>query len=170
MFFRLSLRIFVIGLLVLSSLWVVATFLPILYSMLFPPRDIQEIVRALKAQGNAPQEAATIVEETIASVGPLQRTLQVGYHTGASVTLRHNDSHTSRTTQVAYVAWFQKIPKPILLLITRSETDGVFQSYRLDEGAPMSLVRGYAFPLVTFAFSLFLFRRRKSPMLRDTVS
>jgi hypothetical protein len=170
MFFRLSLRVFIIGLLMLSSLWVAATFLPIVYSMLFPPQDIQEIVRALKTQGNAPPVAATMVAQTIASVGPLQRTLQIGYYSGVSATLHVHDSHTSGTKQVAYIAWFQKLPKPMLLLITRSETDGVLQGYRLDEGAPMSFVPGYSFPLVMFAFSLFLFRRRKSPMLTDTAS
>ena len=84
--------------------------------------------------------------------------------------LQHNNSHSTRKTQVAYVAWFQKLPKPILLLITQSETDGVFQGHRLVEGEPMSLVGGYAFPLVIFAFSLPLFRLRKSRILTETAS
>jgi hypothetical protein len=71
---------------------------------------------------------------------------------------------------VSYVAWFQKIPKPMLLLITRSEKDGVIQSYQFDQGEPMSLVGAYAFPLLTFGFSLYLVRRRKSPTLTDKPS
>ncbi len=170
MFFRLSVRMFVIGLLVLSSLWVAATFLPILYSVVSPPRDIRDIVLALETRASAPPDARATVEQTIASAGPLRRALQVGYYSGYAATLRHNNSHASRTIQVAYVAWFQNIPKPILLLITRSETDGVFQGYQLEEGAPMSLVGGYAFPLMTFALALVLFRRRRSRMLVDTDS
>jgi hypothetical protein len=69
-----------IGLLVLSSLWVVITFLPLLYSILFPPRDIQEIVRALEERGTVSPQIATAVQETIASTGPLRRAVQVGYY------------------------------------------------------------------------------------------
>lgn len=168
MLFRLSLRVFIIGLLVLSSLWVAATLLPVLYSVLFPPRDIQVIVRALEGKGSPPPgPGTTVVTETMAEAGPLRRALQVGYHTEVSATFRLNNSHTSETTQVSYVAWFQKIPKPILLLVERTEMDGVLQGYRINQGAPMSLVGSLAFPLVVFAFSLVLFLKRNSAMFRD---
>jgi hypothetical protein len=111
MFFRPSLRIFLIGPLVLSSLWVVLTFLPILYSIMFPRRNIQEIVRALESRGDAPPDARAAVEESISSDGLLRRTVQVGYYSGASAILQHNNPHSTRKTQVAYVAWFQKRPK-----------------------------------------------------------
>jgi hypothetical protein len=167
--FRLSLRVFIIGLLVLSSLWVGATFVPVLYSMVFPPRDIHDIVRALEQRGNAPPGmATTVAEQIIAQAGPMQKALQVGYHSEVSARLQLNNSHTTRTTQVSYVAWFQKIPKPILLLIERSETDGVLQGYQINEGAPMSLIGSFAFPLAVFAFALFLFLRRNSPMFRGS--
>jgi hypothetical protein len=106
--------------------------------------------------------------EIIAEAGPLRRALQVGYHSEVSATFQLNNSHASRTTQVAYIAWFQKSPKPILLLVERTETDGVLQGYRINQGAPMSLVGGAAFPLVFFAFSLVLFLKRKSAMFRHT--
>jgi hypothetical protein len=159
MFFRLSLRVFVIGLLVLSSLWLLLGFVPLLYSIVFPPRDLQEIVRALEARGTAPPQAAAIVQQTIDSVGTLRRTVRVGYHVQASATMNVKASHTSRTTQVAYVAWFQNLSKPLLLLIERSEGDGVFQSYSIEQGAPMSLVSAYAYPLIAFGLSLYLVRR-----------
>lgn len=159
MFFRLSLRVFVIGLLVLSSLWVLLGFVPIMYSIVFPPRDLQEIVRALEVRGTVSPQAAAIVQQTIDSAGTLRRAVRVGYHVQASATLNVKSSHSSKTTQVAYVAWFQNLSKPILLLIERSETDGVFQSYRIDEGAPMSLVGAYAYPLIALGLSLYLVRR-----------
>jgi hypothetical protein len=169
MLFRLSLRIFIIGLLVLSSFWVAATFLPVLYSVLFPPHDIQGIVRALEGKGGAPPgPATTVVEEIRALAGPLRRAWQVGYHSEVSATFQVNNSHTSRTTQASYIAWFQKNPKPILLLVERTETDGVLQGYRINQGAPLSLVGSFAYPLVLFAFSLVLFLKRKSAIFVDT--
>jgi hypothetical protein len=159
MFFRLSLRVFVIGMLVLSSLWLLLGFVPILYSIVYPPRDLEAIVRALEVRGTAPPQAAAIVQQTIASAGTLRRGVRIGYHVEASATLNVKSSHSSKTTQVAYVAWFQNLSKPILLLIERSETDGVFQSYGIGEGAPMSLVGAYAYPLIAFGVSLFLVRR-----------
>jgi hypothetical protein len=165
MLVRLSLRVFIIGLLALSSLWVAAGFLPLVYSMLFPPRDIQQIVRALEGKGNAPPgPATTVVEEMLGLAGPLRRALQVGYHVEVSATFRLNNSHTTRTTQLSYIAWFQKIPGPMLLLVERTETDGVLESYQINQGAPMSLIGSYASPLLVFAFSLVLFLKRKSPM------
>lgn len=168
MFFRLSLRVFVIGLLVLSSLWVLLGFVPILYSIVFPPRDLQEIVGALKARRSAPPQAAAIVQQTIDSVGNLRRAVRVGYHIQAAATMNVNGSHTSRTTQVAYVAWFQNLSKPILLLIERSETDGVFQNYAIEQGAPMSLVTAYAYPLIALGLSLYLVRRYGRRALETT--
>jgi hypothetical protein len=149
----------VIGLFVLSSLWLLIGVVTILYSIVSPPRDLQEIGRALQDHGTAPPQATAIVQQTIDSAGILRRAVRVGYHVETSATLNVKGSHSSRTTQVAYVAWFQNISKPILLLIERSETDGVFQSYRIAEGAPLSLVSAYAYPLIAFGLSLYLVRR-----------
>ena len=169
MLFRLSLRVFIVGLLVLSSLWVADTFLPIFYSMVFPPRDIHGIVLALEHRGNAsPGMATTVAEQVIAQAGPMRKAWQVGYHSEVSATWQLHKSHTDRTTQVAYVAWFQKLSKPTLILIERSETDGVVQGYRINEGEPMGYVRGYGLPLAVFVFSLVVFLRRKSPMFKES--
>lgn len=161
MFFKLRYGTFVIGFLVISSLWMAVTFLPVLYSIAFPPRDLRQIMLALESGGDSPSVASPAVAEVVASAGFARRAIPVGYYSGVSATLKHNDSHTDRTIQVSYVAWFQKMPHPILLLITRSETDGVLEEYRIDEGAPMSLVRAYALPMDMFVFSLFLYRRRR---------
>lgn len=93
--------------------------------------------------------------------------MQVGYHVGVAETIQYQASHKSKTTQLSYIAWFKNLRKPILLLIMRNEKDGVLDSYDIEEGAPMSLVSAFAFPVVTFAFSLFLLLKKKSPMLTD---
>jgi hypothetical protein len=168
MLFRLSLRVFIVGFLVLSTLWVAVAFLPMLYSKLFPPRDIHAIVNALEGQNEAPPgPATTVVEQTRAQAGVLRRAVQVGYHTEVSITVRYNESRSNRKTQVSYIAWFDKFPNPMLLLITRSETAGILQGYEINEGAPMSLVGSYALPLLIFVFSLFLFLKRRSSVFKD---
>ncbi len=163
MFLKLSFRIFTIGLLVLSTLWVLIVFLPVLYSIVFPPRDIRDIVRALESKSNPPANAVALVERTVASAGILRRSFQVGYYSGVSATLHYNDSHTSRRIQVAYVAWFQKIPAPILLLITRSETDGILDGYQLGNADGVNKVINDSYP---FGMPCSLCTRRKAVMRR----
>jgi hypothetical protein len=51
----------------------------------------------------------------------------------------------------------------MLLRVSRSDSDGVFEGYRVGEGEPMSLIVGYAKPLLLFAFSLYLVRRKNNP-------
>ena len=161
--FRLSVKAFLIGLLALSSLWVAVTFVPILYSIVAPPRDLQQVICALEMRCSAPPEAAAAVQAALASAGPLRRAVQVGYYSGVTGTVQVNASHISKRTQISYAAWFQNVPKPMLLLVSRSESDGVFEGYRVGEGEPMSLIVGYAKPLLLFAFSLYLVRRKNNP-------
>ena len=156
MFPKLRLRTFSIGLLVFSSLWVTMTVFPLLYSVLFPQRDLQDILYALELRRTAPPQAATIVQRTIAAAGPLRGAVQVGYYSGITATFQLNASHRSKKTQVAYLAWFQKIPKPFILVINRYESGGVLQGYEIDEDHPMSFVRGYGLPLLALGGSLYL--------------
>ena len=167
MLLKLSLRTFIIGLFVASTLWMLVTFLPVVYSMIFPPRDLQQIVRALELRETSALDVAPAVQQVIAQAGPLKRAVHVGYHVGVTETIQHLQSHRSKTTQMAYIAWFGKLPKPILLLIMRNEVDGALDSYDIYQGTPMSMVTGFAYPILLFAISLYLLRKRKSPMLAD---
>jgi hypothetical protein len=160
---QLRIRTFSFGLLALSSLWLAVTFLPILYSVVFPSRDLQQVICALEMRCSAPPEAAAIIRAALASAGPLRRALQVGYYSGATTTLQLNASHTSRGTQISYLAWFQNVPKPLLLLVSKSETDGTFDGYRVGEGQPRSLIVGYSLPLLLFTFCLYFVRRKSTP-------
>jgi hypothetical protein len=155
---------YAIILLALSSLWMCAVFLPLLYSVVLPNADLHAIVSALEGRGTAPPEAAGIVQETIAAVGPLTRAIKVGYYSGVTATVRVSGSNTSeKVKQASYIAWFQKPPKPMIVAITRYERDGGQRAYGISEVDPVSLVRGYALPVLLFGVSLFLVRRRKSP-------
>lgn len=155
---------YAIILLALSSLWMSALFLPLLYSLVLPNADLQGIVYALEERGTAPPEAVDIVQETIAAVGPLTRAIRVGYYSGVTATVRVSGPNTSvKVKQASYIAWFQKPPKPMLVAIARYESDGDHKAYRISRVEPASLVRGYASPVLLFGVSLFLARGRKSP-------
>lgn len=155
---------YAIILLALSSLWMCAVFLPLLYSVLLSSPDIRAIVYALEERGTAPPEAAGIVQETIAAVGPLTRAIRVGYYSGVTATVRVSGSNTSeKVKQASYIAWFQKPPKPMLVAITCYESDVGQRAYGLSEADPVSLVRGYGLPSLLFGISLFLVRKRQLP-------
>lgn len=163
MAFKSSRPTYAIILLALSTLWLCAIFLPLLYSVLFPNDDIRGVVQALEERGTAPPEAAAAVQEAIAAVGPLKRAIQVAYYSGATASVQINGSHTSEIIkQINYIAWFQQPPKLMLISITRYERDGGERAYAIRGGDPTILVRGYALPLLLFGGSLFLTRRRKS--------
>lgn len=168
MFFKLRLQTFWFVLLAMSSLWVIDVYGPIIYSMLSPKSDLKEIALALESRGTPPPQLADGIQEIISSVGPMQRAIQVGYYSGVEATFQYKNSHTTKKTQVAYIAWFQKRPKPILLLISRLETDGSLTRYSINEGEPWSLARPMGLPLLTLAFSIFMVRKRRSPVLNDS--
>jgi hypothetical protein len=148
---------------VVSSLWMCAIFLPLLYSVAFPNGAIQEVIDALKERGTAPPESVAAVQETIEAAGPLKRAFKVAYYSGATTTVGISGPRTSqKVNQSWYVAWLQKLPKPILMTITRAESDGDHRAYRISKAEPFSLGRGYALPVLLFAVSLFLVGRRKS--------
>lgn len=105
---KLSLQIFWIVLLVLSSLWVAATFLPFLYSLISPTQDLAAIVRALQGQGAPPPEAVAVVGETLKQGGSLDRAIHVGHYATAYAwyEYRNGTSHMTTTSRVedSYVA------------------------------------------------------------------
>jgi hypothetical protein len=155
---------YAIILFVLSSLWMCATFLPLLYFVVFPNHELQAVVHALEERGTAPLESVAVIQETIAASGPLTRAIPVAYYSGVTTELRvTGSSKTSKKKQASYIASFQKHPTPLLLLITAYEGDGGQRVYAINEGEAMFMVRGYTLPLLLFGVSLFLLRRQKSP-------
>jgi hypothetical protein len=60
MFMRLNIRAFPAFLVVLSTLWMAATICPLLYSLMFPTKDILRIVRMLRCVNDAPPKETRI--------------------------------------------------------------------------------------------------------------
>jgi hypothetical protein len=149
-------------LLVLSSLWTVATLSPLFYSLLFPNQDIQHIVRALEGRETLREELTPLVRGTIDTSGHLKRAIQVGAYFYASAEQKLRESHTTKEVEIAYLAWFEKRSKPTILVITRTEIDGSLLRFHTYEGRPIGTIRAYLLPVLVLAFSVYWFRRRDS--------
>ena len=163
----MRLRTFWFVLLVLSGLWVADVFAPIIYSVLSPAPDLQDIIHALEGRGTPPSQVSSAVQETLASAGTLKRAIQVSYYSGVTATYQLNASHTTRRTQVAYLAWFQKLSKPTILIVNRVRTDGGPENYGIGEGEVGGIARGLGLPLLALAFSIFVVWKKDSPLLND---
>jgi hypothetical protein len=157
-------RILWIVLLVFSSLWVALIYFSLLYAVMFPPSDLQEIVRALETRGPSPSQADTVVQRAIAADGPLRRAVRVGYYSGV-VTNEHTSSQKMKMTEVRYLAWFDGLPSPILLVLQRYENAGGLQGYAIESGKPLRLVPAFALPLFALVFSIYTVSKKKSASL-----
>jgi hypothetical protein len=150
-----------IALLILSCLWLTATFGPLLYSAILPNDGVKALVDGLREPETAPPESAPVVQQVVAAAGILKRTVPVGYYSGVTATVRLNGvSQTTRVRQAIYLAWFEKLPKPVLIGMTQYESDGV-RRYEIAEVESATIVRGYSFPLLGFGIALYLVVRRK---------
>jgi len=158
--------VYAIILVALSTLFMAATFFPFLYSILVPNEDIERFVDALKDRGEAPLDADNVVEQTKATVGSLTRAIQIGAYFEMSLGFHLSGSHAPEHThasQTTYIAWFQKVPKPMLVSVTLYVNDEGGKAYGLSEVAPLTLVRGYGVPVALLGASLFLARKRSPP-------
>ena len=158
---RIRFRTFAVILLVLSSLWMLGAYVPLVYGLFSGPQDLQAIIHALETRGIAPPLAAAAVQETIVAAGPLQRAIQIGYFRGASITVKLNERHTENRVQTTYIAWFQRLQKPVLLILERKKTDNTPETYEIAEGDPIGMVRALALPCIAFVLSIIAFRMSK---------
>ena len=141
-------------------------FLPVLYSLLFPNADIEQVVAALKDGGIASMDADTVVEQAKAALGPLTKAIQVGWGYDARKQYHLAGSHehtTITTTSYIYLAWFEKLPKPVVIEVALYENDAGQKAYRISQVSGILLARQLAIPLLLFAVSVFLmFRKSKA--------
>ena len=169
MTFKSSRPTYAIILFALSVIFMGTTFLPLLYSLLFPNEDIERVVAALKG-GTTPLDAENVVQEAKGAVGSLTRAIQVGsgytWNRGFHLTGAHEQTNISETTYV-YIAWFEKRPKPMFVSIVLYANDAGQKAYRINEVNGISVARAYAIPVLFFAVSLFLMRRKKSPVVNS---
>jgi hypothetical protein len=158
--------VYAIVLFALSTFFMAATFLPFVYSILFPDENIERFVAALEDRGEAPPDAGNVVDRTKAAVGSLTRAIQIGcsFETRTAIDLKESRApqHT-HMSQAIYIAWFQRRPKPTLVSIAVYENDQGQKAYGISEVAALNVVRGYGVPVALFGASLFLMRKRKSP-------
>lgn len=167
---RIKLQTFWIILLILSGLWVADVFGPLVYSEVSPTKDISAIVRALQGRGAPPGETGPLVRQILEQGGPLGKVIHVGHFVRGSAVLQGEDgsSHTGTIVSDTYLAWFGKFPKPILMNVKRLSQDGALQRYEIDSTTSLSsLAWAYLVPLVALAASIYLVRKRKSPLLSD---
>ena len=161
MFLRVKGRVVPLALLVISCLWMAAAVSSLFYSLLFPNADIRHIVRALEGRETLRSDLAPLAEATN-SVGRLKRAIQVAAYVGASVDYKYGESHTTKTTQLSYLAWFEKRSKPTILVVSRTETDGSQLHFDISEDNPFDTVRFYFVPAAVLAVSIYWFRRKRS--------
>lgn len=152
MFLKLSNRAAPAALLILSSLWMALIIIPFFYSLLFPNADIKHVVLALEGREILSGDLGRLVKQITGSVGHLRRAIQVT--ASSSVKYKLVEPRTTKTTQVSYVAWFEKKSKPLLFVVTRTEVDGSSVAIRTDEGNFGDL-RLYVLPTLFMAFSLY---------------
>jgi hypothetical protein len=145
---RISLRTFCLVLLIGASLWLLAVVAPPVYCWFAPPKDFQAVVQALANRGTPPVSAASAVQQTVASAGPLRRAVQIGYYYRAQATVRVNEQHLEKESQASYIAWFENLQRPILLILQKQQIDNGAEDYQIAQGDPAGLVRGFVLPFM----------------------
>jgi len=174
MFIKLKPRTFLIGLLITSSIWIIVTFLPLLYFVLLPPPDLEAIVLAMEGHGDTPPLQVTAdFGKKLTEAGSLRRTIPVAYSSGIFWAFRvnslHSSLHSSRVREVTYLARFEKLPKPMVLVVTSREQEGNPNTYEIDEGQSQSLIRSYGLPWLIFGLSLYFIPGSRRLGSRDPV-
>ncbi len=95
----------------------------------------------------------------------MTRAIQIAYSSEWSLKVHYDGSHPSeklKLSQAIYVAWFQKHPNAVLLAFICYENEQGQKAYQIKEVDPVSVVWGYAIPLVLFSVALFLARGKKT--------
>ena len=167
MFIRLKHRVIPIVLLTLSSIWLALFFCPLFFYLLFPNKDIQDLLAGLEGRVVLTQELQPIQQTILARGGHLKRAIPVaasylrGLEYGeASPT---GNLRTSKTAQVSFLAWFENSPQPTALTITRTQwDDGSPVHFNVNALASVRVLRlyRYLYPVVALVFSLCFYRKR----------
>lgn len=158
---RISLRTFCILLVIGASLWVLAVVGPPVYCWFVPPRDFRAVIQALESRGTPPPSAAAAVQQTIDAAGPLRRAVQIGYYVRAEAVVQVNQRHLEKELQASYIAWFQNLPRPILLILQKQQIDNGAEDYQIAQGDPKGLVRGFALPFAALIGAFVALRMSK---------
>ena len=137
-----------------SAMWIALLVCPLLYSVVFPSPETRQLVRELEGYGTVPQQLDPLVQHA----GLLRRAIPVKkyWHFSGDYTLKQ--AHTTVDTELSYIAWFQKLPKPMLLVITRTATGSdVRLGITVDSRNPFTMLWVYYVPLALLVSSVFWF-------------
>jgi hypothetical protein len=138
---------------VVSTAWTAAINGPTFYSLLVPSQDIQQIIRALEGRETLSGDMAPLSQQVTASAGLMRRAMLVGAYWHVSGDYNIKESHATRTTQLSYLAWFEKRNEPTILIITRTDVDGSQLLYHIGEGDPFNALRDDLLPVLALALS-----------------
>ena len=169
MFAKLRSQTFAWLLFVISIVWTAAINGPAIYSSLFPSHDIQQIIRAFEGRETLSADLAPLSQAVTGSAGLMRRAVLVSAYWHVSADYSIKESHTTRTTQLAYLAWFEKRSEPTILIVTRTEVDGSKLRYNVGEGEVFSALLVDLLPVLvlTLSFSWLLWTRSR---FRKTLS
>ena len=118
-------RTVAIALFGVSVLWICALVVPLFYYIVAGSPDLKSVVNALEGRETPSEQLAPLVEKVLDQGGKLKRAVPVGYYTGVTATARLSGTQTTKMKRVSYIAWFEKLPHPILILISvRDERAG----------------------------------------------
>jgi hypothetical protein len=164
---------YVVILFATSVLFMSATFLPFLDSILFPNDEIARFVNALENRGEVPldsENADTVVEQMKSTLGFMNKAIQVGcgYHRMVQYDLKRVKPPIKvSVTEYVYIAWFQKLQKPTLISVALYSSEAGQHAFQIRHADASSVSSSYGIPISLFAVSLFLICRRKSPAHED---
>lgn len=148
-------------LLVLTGIWSAAVFLPLIYSLLFPNLVIVGAIRTLKNGSVVPKDAPEAVRDVVRSYGRLQHAIRVSAHYQASAEYKFGASHSSKETQYAYVALFERNSTPILLVVNLTDADEANPQLVVGESSFTLLIVNYSIPLAMLLAAILWFRRTR---------
>jgi hypothetical protein len=150
--------------LLVSVFFMCTTFLPFLYSVVFPNENLQGLITALEGREPPPLDSETVVQQTTTAVGALKRTVKIGYGYQVTTQVHYAEPRTIEKITVSQdidIAWFEKQPKSMVVAFACYEHGNGQKDYGISEVNPLIIVRGYAIPLGFLVVSLFLARKRK---------
>src|SRR5581483_6580129 len=95
------------------------------------------------------------------------RTMKIGYTYQEATKIHYAEPRTIEKIEVSQdvdIAWFERHPTPMLVAFACYKYSGGQKYYGISDVNPLVLVRAYSIPVVFFCLSLFLARKRKSPI------
>jgi len=158
---KVSSKVAPLLLLILATIWAAAAVLPLLYSLTFPNPTILGVVRTLEGRAETEPEWSNVVHDTLSTYGQLKHAVPVSAHYEASAEYKFGQSHTSKQTQYAYIASFERYSRPVVIVVNLTVIDGTSRKLVVGETSPSALVENYSLPLVALAGALFWFRNTR---------